>query len=272
MKLGRKTLNFAYVTLFLLTITLSLVVIAFSALSAYFNNQTQIYYTAADINNGQTLNQAIKSSTSYQTEDSTVTRVVFDYYTTKEVIEDGEEEILNCTYVVDGVNVIEGVVGSTLLWDTTNVELYRISNAGGGTTVYILSDEDIIASYDMSNAFDRLNACEEIVFNNFQLTDLTASLSNFFYHCASLQSVDLTNFDTSNVYNMGQMFAGCGSLTEIDFSHFSTERTGIAFFPGLKEDRPDLCGNHCIRNGKLPAEFLYRFQVQIAQPQIYRNG
>ena len=130
MKLGRKTLNIVYVTLFLITITLSLLVIAFSALNSYFNNPIQLYYPA-DINNGRTLNQAIKLTSDYQDEDSTVTRVVFDYYTDYQIVDDGEQETVQCSYIQNGQNVIEGVIGNSITWDSTTVDLYRTTNAGG---------------------------------------------------------------------------------------------------------------------------------------------
>ena len=43
-----------------------------------------------------------------------------------------------------------------------------------------------------------------------------------FYACTSLASLDLSNFDTSNVINMGGMFYGCMSLTSLDLSNFNT--------------------------------------------------
>ena len=131
MKLGRKTLNIVYVTLFLITITLSLLVIAFSALNSYFNNPIQLYYPA-DISNGGTLNQAIKAMPSYTYEDSTVTRVVFDYYTSyASVAEDNGEESIHCTYIENGQNVIEGAACNSITWDSVTVDLYRVNVSGG---------------------------------------------------------------------------------------------------------------------------------------------
>ena len=33
-----------------------------------------------------------------------------------------------------------------------------------------------------------------------------------FYDCKSLTNLDLSNFNTQNVTNMGEMFSGCNSL------------------------------------------------------------
>jgi surface protein len=45
-------------------------------------------------------------------------------------------------------------------------------------------------------------------------------MGNMFSNCSSLTSVDLSNFDTSNVTNMEFMFRNCSSLTSIDLSSF----------------------------------------------------
>ena len=54
--------------------------------------------------------------------------------------------------------------------------------------------------------------------------DYTAitSTSNMFYGCSSLTSLDLSNFNTSNVMNMNGMFNGCSGLTSLDLSNFDT--------------------------------------------------
>lgn len=40
--------------------------------------------------------------------------------------------------------------------------------------------------------------------------------------CSGLTSIDLSNFDTSNVLNMMEMFWNCSSITDINLSHFDT--------------------------------------------------
>ena len=39
-----------------------------------------------------------------------------------------------------------------------------------------------------------------------------------FYNCASLTSLDVSNFNTSNVTNMSYMFQSCSKLTTLDLS------------------------------------------------------
>ena len=43
-----------------------------------------------------------------------------------------------------------------------------------------------------------------------------------FYGCSSLTSLNLSNFNTSGVTDMGAMFRSCSSLTSLDLSNFDT--------------------------------------------------
>ena len=47
-------------------------------------------------------------------------------------------------------------------------------------------------------------------------------MSNMFYSCSGLTSLDLSGFDTSAVTSMGEMFNGCKGLTSLDLSGFDT--------------------------------------------------
>ena len=47
-------------------------------------------------------------------------------------------------------------------------------------------------------------------------------MSNMFYSCSGLTSLDLTGFDTSAVTNMGEMFRNCSGLTSLDLTGFDT--------------------------------------------------
>ena len=56
---------------------------------------------------------------------------------------------------------------------------------------------------------------------NFDTSDVT-DLSLVFYQCYNLESLNLEGWDTSNVTNMQWMFLGCSSLQSIDLSMFDT--------------------------------------------------
>ena len=54
-------------------------------------------------------------------------------------------------------------------------------------------------------------------------TENVKDMSNMFYGCSGLISLDVTNFNTANVTNMREMFASCTSLTSLDVTNFNTE-------------------------------------------------
>jgi len=43
-----------------------------------------------------------------------------------------------------------------------------------------------------------------------------------FWECSSLESIDLSSFNTNNVTNMSYMFCYCSSLKSLDLSSFNT--------------------------------------------------
>ena len=50
------------------------------------------------------------------------------------------------------------------------------------------------------------------------------NINYLFSDCENLVSVDLSSFDSENVYNMGKMFYMCSNLNNINFSNFNTEK------------------------------------------------
>ena len=65
-------------------------------------------------------------------------------------------------------------------------------------------------------------------FDTSTVTDMTAMFSG----CSSLSSLNVSNFNTSNVTNMSSMFYGCSSLTTLDLSTFNMSKvtmTGSMF-------------------------------------------
>ena len=49
-------------------------------------------------------------------------------------------------------------------------------------------------------------------------------MSDMFKGCSSLTSLDINNFNTSNVIYMDGMFGGCSSLTQMDLNNFDTSK------------------------------------------------
>ena len=59
-------------------------------------------------------------------------------------------------------------------------------------------------------------------FYGYQLTAAVTNMSYMFSYCFSLQSLDLSSFNTAAVTNMVNMFAFCYSLQSLDLSSFNT--------------------------------------------------
>ena len=64
---------------------------------------------------------------------------------------------------------------------------------------------------------------EKLDLSNFNTSKVT-NMINMFAYCSSLTSLDLSSFDTSNVMDMRGMFSGCSSLTSLDLNSFNTSK------------------------------------------------
>ena len=70
-------------------------------------------------------------------------------------------------------------------------------------------------------------------------------MENMFACCSSLTSLDISGFDTSNVYSMSSMFEGCIRLTTLDQSAFDTSNVkyiGYMFYGCSELTSLDLSG------------------------------
>ncbi|MBR6627729.1 MAG: BspA family leucine-rich repeat surface protein [Lachnospiraceae bacterium] len=69
--------------------------------------------------------------------------------------------------------------------------------------------------------FAGLSKLKTIEMKNFNTSNVT-SMSWMFYGCRSLTGLDVSGFDTSNVTSMSYMFRNCNKLTNLDVSGFDT--------------------------------------------------
>ena len=60
-------------------------------------------------------------------------------------------------------------------------------------------------------------------FSNFDTSQVT-DMSQMFSGCTSLASLDVSHFDTSKVTDMSYMFSGCSGLASLDLSNFDTSQ------------------------------------------------
>ena len=66
-----------------------------------------------------------------------------------------------------------------------------------------------------------INLKKIMIGNNFNSL-IVKDVYKMFFNCASLTSLDLSNFDTSNLNKMNNMFYNCKSLKNLDISQFNT--------------------------------------------------
>lgn len=70
-----------------------------------------------------------------------------------------------------------------------------------------------------TNMFSQNTNVTKIDLSNFD-TSLVKEMGGMFNNCTNLEEVNLENFNTKSVTNMGSMFSNCGNLVELDLSSF----------------------------------------------------
>ena len=74
---------------------------------------------------------------------------------------------------------------------------------------------------DMSDMFYRCSGLISLDVTHFNTANVT-SMSGMFDGCSGLISLDVTHFNTANVTSMSGMFDGCSGLISLDVTHFNT--------------------------------------------------
>ena len=127
---------------------------------------------------------------------------------------------------------------------STAIESWDVSQAGDGSVIAYIEDDgrgagtykvtigaqgNIIANPDSrylfggsssSNGFSSLESIDLTYLDTSQVT----IMSGMFYGCNSLTSLDLSNFNTSQVTGMRDMFGYCRSLTSLNLTDFDTNK------------------------------------------------
>ena len=90
-----------------------------------------------------------------------------------------------------------------------------------GNILYVEANGDIFANPDCYTMFHSFEKIQKIYFTNFN-TSQVINMGRMFWSCRSLTSLDLSNFNTSNVTDVNMLFDLCQSLTRLDLSNFDT--------------------------------------------------
>ena len=75
-----------------------------------------------------------------------------------------------------------------------------------------------------NNIESLFNYCSKLIsldLSNFDTSQVT-NMRRTFKNCSRLQTLDLSNWDTSKVTNMNEMFSGCEDIKTLDLSNFNT--------------------------------------------------
>ena len=82
----------------------------------------------------------------------------------------------------------------------------------------------------MSNMFSGCSGLTSLNLSNFNTSQVT-DMSYMFSDCSGLTRLDLSSFYTWYVTDMSGMFSGCSSLTSLDLSNFSPYHYGYDYDP-----------------------------------------
>ena len=74
---------------------------------------------------------------------------------------------------------------------------------------------------NLSLLFNGCILLETVYLSNLNTSKVT-DMDSMFARCTSLENIDISNFDTSKVTDMNSMFAGCNQIESIDLSYFNT--------------------------------------------------
>lgn len=150
--------------------------------------------------------------------------------------------IYNISLLVDGStfrsNMMKlSALPTSVVFTTTPIPTDKISSAIlvskellntymylDGTTIYVSPEEsniEIMANPDCYNMFSNFTSLTSINLENFNTSNVT-SMRDMFYNCSKLTNLDVSKFNTSNVTNMQDMFRSCKALTSLDVSNFNT--------------------------------------------------
>ena len=121
--------------------------------------------------------------------------------------------------------------------------------------------------------FQYCSSLTSVDLSNWDISNVTNMYAIFFY-CSSLTSVDLSNWDTSNVTSMSSMFFHCDSLKNLTLSENWASNSSLSSFelsdsPLTHESAVDVINKLATRSNSPVITFsnkvgLYQSEIDIA--------
>lgn len=143
----------------------------------------------------------------------------------------------NYKYPVFGSSYLREQIRSVTFLDTLSdmpSDAWDVSEAGNGKVMawvephgemfdlYIGAEGGVWAGESCIDMFEGYIEASKIMFGSAFHTENVRNVSDMFWNCSSLTSLNLSSFDTTMVQNMSGMFSCCDSLTNLDLSTFNT--------------------------------------------------
>ena len=142
----------------------------------------------------------------------------------KELVSGGSTDdylIGKIQFLTDSINLPANYI--TVSAEGPQVPIYAYFNQADS----LLTISTTAKRMEIKNAscmFQNLKSLHTIDFGNFNINETTTSISGMFLGCSSLTTLDVSNWDTSNVTDMSEMFEECIHLTELDVTNWKTDK------------------------------------------------
>lgn len=167
------------------------------------------------------------------------TSLIQEEFDTMELEEDIESDTDSFYLFTSEDDIANGIVDESyghIIWSIDRNGKLMVKGTGNYTNLHewhstpwynyhdnILSAEICVNGMtDAAYMFEDCSNLTEIDLSQFDTSNVWQMYA-MFAGCSSLKTLDLSNFDTSSVTHMGALFNGCSSLEQIDLSNFKTE-------------------------------------------------
>lgn len=126
-----------------------------------------------------------------------------------------------------------------------------------GSVVNYYTKGDVYMLTDASSMFEGWSSLKKLDLSTFN-TDNVYGFSGMFYGCDSLEELNISSFNTENSSYFSNMFNGCKSLKSLDVSNFNTSKA-VSFYAMFRDCRNLRSLNVSNFNTSLVKEFDYMF-------------
>ena len=186
---------------------------------------------------GMKLNSSLKPG---NYENKLIISVVSNPYTPKAIMTEGPDFNTKLKSLETATNKIEHFKKSPVAPvasmnavniddDESECEIKLWLDPADKTAYYYTEPEKVYLNKESSKMFysksdeQKIRNILEIDLSNFDTSEVT-NMGEVFYGMSNLTSLNLSNFDTSKVTNMSDMFNGVSNLTTLDLSNFDTSK------------------------------------------------